>query len=290
MAKKQSLDASIRTAFQGVLQKGVLSHAYLFSGGAATLELAIYLTQSRFCLDLVDGLPCDSCRNCRMVREKSYPDMHVIAPSGNLIKTQDIRDLVGQVSTAGLEGRVQVFIVQEAEKMHPNGANALLKVMEEPTGQYYIFLLSRDSELVLSTIRSRCQQFQLPQQSDYWQLDLQTAGYSLTQAKLLSPLLSRTDLYEFCVDNQKKVSDWLRVCQKIITKVLAKDEDVLLEVSRLAQVTDKQEQAFLFDILLGQLSQEGKVAVLAIERLTQAKQMWQVNVNFQASLDYFVLQ
>ena len=45
---------------------------------------------------------------------------HLIKPVNQVIKTERIRELVGQFSQAGIESQQQVFIIEQAEKMHPN--------------------------------------------------------------------------------------------------------------------------------------------------------------------------
>ena len=83
----------------------------------------------------------------------------MIKPVNQVIKTERIRELVGQFSQAGIESQQQVFIIEQAEKMHPNAANSLLKVIEEPQSEVYIFFLTSDEEKILPTIRSRTQIF-----------------------------------------------------------------------------------------------------------------------------------
>ncbi len=76
-------------------------------------------------------------------------------------------DLVRNFSQSGFEGSRQVFIVQDADKMHVNAANSLLKVMEEPQSEIYLFLLTSDENLILPTIKSRAQQVHFPKKQAY---------------------------------------------------------------------------------------------------------------------------
>ena len=89
----------------------------------------------------------------------------MIKPVNQVIKTERIRELVGQFSQAGIESQQQVFIIEQAGKMHPNAANSLLKVIEEPQSEVYIFLTS-DEEKILPTIRSRTQIFHFKKQEE----------------------------------------------------------------------------------------------------------------------------
>lgn len=88
--------------------------------------------------------------------------MTIVAPQGNFIKTDTIRELVKNFSQSGFESSQQVFIIRDAEKMHVNAANSLLKVIEEPQSTIHIFLLTNQEEAVLPTIKSRTQIISFP--------------------------------------------------------------------------------------------------------------------------------
>ena len=87
-------------------------------------------------------MPCEKCRNCKLIEQEEFSDVTLIKPVNQVIKTERIRELVGQFSQAGIESQQQVFIIEQAEKMHPNAANSLLKVIEEPQSDVYIFFLT----------------------------------------------------------------------------------------------------------------------------------------------------
>ena len=118
--------------FVRILEQNQLNHAYLFSGFFGSLEMAQFLAKSLFCMDKVGILPCEKCRNCKLIEQEEFPDVTLIKPVNQVIKTERIRELVAQFSQAGIESQQQVFIIEQAEKMHPNAANSLLKVIEEP--------------------------------------------------------------------------------------------------------------------------------------------------------------
>ena len=60
-----------------------------------------------------------------------------------------------------------MFIIRDADKMHVNLANSLLKFIEEPQSQIYIFLLTADDSRMLPTIKSRAQLFYFPKNRAY---------------------------------------------------------------------------------------------------------------------------
>ncbi|MFX3725033.1 DNA polymerase III subunit delta', partial [Streptococcus suis] len=78
------------------------------------------------------------CRSCRLIEANEFSDINVIAPQGNVIKTDTISELVKNFSQSGFEYNKQVFIISDAEKMHDNSANSLLKVIEETQSAIHI--------------------------------------------------------------------------------------------------------------------------------------------------------
>ena len=149
--------------FVRILEQDQLNHAYLFSGFFGSLEMAQFLAKSLFCTDKVGVLPCEKCRNCKLIEQGEFPDVTLIKPVNQVIKTERIREFGGvSFSQAGdWNASNRFFIIEQAEKMHPNAANSLLKVIEEPQSEVYIFFLTSDEEKILPTIRSRTQIFPL---------------------------------------------------------------------------------------------------------------------------------
>ena len=140
--------------FVHILEQKQLNHAYLFSGFFGSMEMALFLSKSLFCTEKKGVLPCESCRNCKLINQEEFPDVTIIRPMNQIIKTERIRELVGQFSQSGIENQRQVFIIEQAEKMHVNAANSLLKVIEEPQSEIYIFFLTNDQEQITNHSKS----------------------------------------------------------------------------------------------------------------------------------------
>ncbi|MBU6446825.1 MAG: AAA family ATPase [Verrucomicrobia bacterium] len=85
-------------------------------------------------------------------------DLHVYAPEGKsgLYAIDTIREMIAQEHEASFEGKGKVFILEEAHRMQPASANALLKTLEEPTPETTFILLTSTLNEMLPTIVSRC--------------------------------------------------------------------------------------------------------------------------------------
>ena len=278
--------------FVHILEQKQLNHAYLFSGYFGSMEMASFLSKSLFCTEKQGVLPCESCRNCKLIDQEEFPDVTIIRPMNQIIKTERIRELVGQFSQSGIENQRQVFIIEQAEKMHANAANSLLKVIEEPQSEIYIFFLTNDQEQMLPTIRSRTQIFQFKKQVESLRNQLEQAGLVKNKARLLAEF-SQSQAETEKLTNQTSFWTLLEESERIYSWLDAGKKESYLQVSKLASLADdkeKQDQVFrILEVLAGQEIQKNAARTI-LQNLLEARKMWKANVSFQNSLEYLVLQ
>lgn len=143
---------------QYALRTNTVSHAYLFSGppGTGRMKAALAFAQALFCEQGGDD-GCGHCLECRKLEHGNQPDLHIVAPEGNSIKIEQIRDLQREMSYRNTGSRRKVYIMQHTEKMTLQAANSLLKFLEEPQSAVVAILLTDNGQAVLPTIRSRTQ-------------------------------------------------------------------------------------------------------------------------------------
>lgn len=146
------------------------AHAYLLHGpaGIGKRALAERLMASLLCKQPEGLEACGHCKSCSLLAAGSHPDNYILEPeeADKAIKVDQVRDLVSfVVQTAQLGGR-KVVLVEPVESMNINAANALLKSLEEPSGNTILLLVSHQSSRLLPTIRSRCVQQACPLPSE----------------------------------------------------------------------------------------------------------------------------
>lgn len=115
------------------------------------------------------GECCDTCRSCRAIDSGTHPDVRAVAPVGpsrtlriaqfwprDGIKEHPAdRAMLRDLQYAPILAKKRVFIVEDAEALHEDTANSLLKVLEEPP-RYALFVLTAPTTTaVLPTIASR---------------------------------------------------------------------------------------------------------------------------------------
>ncbi len=151
--------------------RGRLPHAYLFHGPShvGKLTVAITLAQSFFCSEVQHHdmrSICGICRTCRAIAEYRDPNVIVLDTGHTLVSKketrkeipiEDIRELKRILSFASQGNTMRLAIINEADKMSEEAANAFLKLLEEPGANTLIILIAPSPELLPSTIVSRTQ-------------------------------------------------------------------------------------------------------------------------------------
>lgn len=277
--------------FSQIIRENRLSHAYLFSGDFGSLDMAIWLAQSRFCLTPENDLPCGHCRPCRLIAQGDFSDVKLVEPQGQIIKTDTIRQLTREFSQSSFEGQAQVFIIRDADKMHVNAANSLLKFIEEPQSQIYIFLLTADDSRMLPTIKSRAQLFYFPKNRVYLEELLQKEGLLLTQAKVLADF-AKDDAQALDLVKDNKILDLINTVERFTQSLLSNQDLLYLDVAKLAvQCSEKSEQEMVWAFLTYQLGKDiqNPQARRWLDLVYEARKMWLANVSFQNAMEYMVL-
>ncbi len=135
------------------------AHAWLLLGpsGSGKLVAATAMAAALNCR-VEPRVGCGSCSSCARVLRHRHPDVHHVVPEGPLIPVDVIREqVVPEAARSPFEGLVKVFVVQEAERMNPPAQNALLKTLEEPPPASTFVLITVRPDVLLPTVRSRCQ-------------------------------------------------------------------------------------------------------------------------------------
>lgn len=151
---------------QNRLDRGMASHAYLLAGSGQeeAKKVALAYAQTLFCLEPTSDPrdACGHCQACHQVETLTHPDLHWLASQGRTLKIDDIRRLRANLSRTSHGGKGQVAVLDQAHQLTREGANALLKVLEEPPGPVTFFFLSDRSEGLPATILSRLQTLYFP--------------------------------------------------------------------------------------------------------------------------------
>jgi DNA polymerase-3 subunit delta' len=158
---------------------GRMPHAWLLGGSPGIGKATLAYRMARFVLAHPDyaapavqaarslALPPDH-RVARLVAAQGHPDLLVLerrpGDSGALrsvIAVEDVRRLVPFLGSTAGEAGWRVVVVDSADELNAAGANALLKLLEEPPRRCLFLIVSHAPGRLLATIRSRCRRLQL---------------------------------------------------------------------------------------------------------------------------------
>ncbi|MEC8833300.1 MAG: hypothetical protein VYC07_01255 [Pseudomonadota bacterium] len=127
-------------------QTGRLPHALMIDGpgGWGEVELA-----AEIAMMLIErsGDP----------RTIAHPDFRWIEAENSVVKVDQIRNLIEFIQQTAHLGSLKVVVLEDAQKMNLNAANALLKILEEPPIGSHLILVTEAKDLMLPTVISRCQ-------------------------------------------------------------------------------------------------------------------------------------
>ena len=161
-----------REWFQTAIASGRLATSFLFVGpeGIGKRTFARLLTKSLLCRNTEDKLLsfCGACEDCAQVDASTHPDLiEIFKPADKafipielLIGERDKRmreGLCHDISLKPYAGQRKVAILDDADYLNVEGANSLLKTLEEPPPDSLLILIGSNLQRQLPTIRSRCQ-------------------------------------------------------------------------------------------------------------------------------------
>ena len=148
------------------LRTGTLPHALLLKGsaGIGKVLFAQALMSRVLCDRPTGGAACGVCKSCELLKAGTHPDVLLVQPesAGKPIKIDQIRRINEFARKTAQQGGRRVIVLNPAEAMNVNAANALLKSLEEPGADTLFLLVSARAGDMLATIRSRCQTVMFP--------------------------------------------------------------------------------------------------------------------------------
>lgn len=238
--------SSLIENFKNRCSNGNLSHAQLISGedGIGKSILAEILGKLILNGDL----------------NREYVDIINYKPSKASFGVDDVREIIDEVNKKPFEGDKKVIIIHQGNKLTIQAQNALLKTIEEPPTEVYIIILCESLELILDTIKSRCEIYKLtPLTKEELYKYIEIKGYDYSEEEKASAIafsegipgridryFSDTELQEL---RDKIVDLLLHLINSEIEAILEKEEQLVSYKQNKEEVINLL-SSFIRDILV----------------------------------------
>jgi len=194
----------ISAFFKKVISRGSLSHAYCFVGpqSVGKKHLAKYLGAELLGVSFAKL----STQPDFVIVEQEYSDSQ--EKTNKDITVKQIRELRSFLSQSAYLGKYKIAIIDNAEKMNAEAANALLKILEEPSKNTILFLITANETMLPSTVVSRSQVFYFAPVS----------GHSLEDwLQKIDTKLDKDELIKLSLGSPGKIINWLEDSEKFLT-------------------------------------------------------------------------
>ena len=159
----------IRDLLARAVGRATLPPSLLFTGpeGVGKRLTAVALAQALNCdrpvttttaHGTIEQDACGACAACSRIERGIHADVITITPGDSgTIKLDQVRDAIDRTAYRPFEGRRRVVIVDDAQALNLESQNALLKTLEEPPPASVFVLVTDRPDVLLPTVRSRCQ-------------------------------------------------------------------------------------------------------------------------------------
>lgn len=191
------------------------------------------------------------------------------------ISTKESRGIIEKLSLKAFEGKHKIMLIWLPELMHPSGANAILKILEEPSEGTVFILVTTQPDRLLATIRSRTQMLRVPSFTDTELVSLLKSENGIDDAKAAQIANLADGSLRHAIELKNEVEEdshemfrgWMRKC---FNNDFASLVDLSEKFSGLNKFTQKSMLVYGINILreslVANLAEGGLLRVIGEER------------------------
>lgn len=269
------------------IKNNKLSHAYLIdtSNNTNALDIVIDIVKYILCPSNCFSDCCnEECNICLNIDNNVFHDFRIIKPDGLWIKKEQLIELQKEFSKKSTFGSKKIYIICEADKLNLSASNTMLKFLEEPDDDITAFLLTNNINLIIDTIKSRCQLIKLNSNSSN---DLGVSSIH----DIIDFIKCLEFDYEMAIVNEKQIFldlfknrlDFISAFDKMITIY----ELVLKYKLGNISLSNKEELAVIEDICS---KNEIDKIINKLEIIIKSRDNIKSNVNLGLMLDNFIIE
>ena len=220
----------------------------------------------------IDNCSESSCHLCNLIDNGNLPSLITVDPDGTQIKKGQIQGVIERFQTIPIFSKFNIYIINQCDKLNSSSANSLLKFLEEPEDNILGFYITNNKMNVISTIRSRCQEYSVYYElnnSDYNYLD-KIILYINSVYQNDNPILyNKTDAVKYFDER----ADWLQFFTEMLLVFYSfvKNEDNTYNISMFEELSKNK-------------------IIKIIELIETSLKYIQSNGNIELILDKFVIE
>ena len=149
--------------FKNLCNSTLNCNSFLFESQDSVLlnNFAYSFAKFLMCESSSDNNPCNNCSQCKKVELLSHSDVIIYPKSNKNILVDDVKNLIEDAVLTPVESDKKIYIFKNFSSANTQSQNKLLKILEEPPKNVYIFLCVTNINKVLPTILSRCKKIRL---------------------------------------------------------------------------------------------------------------------------------
>ncbi len=156
-------NTTLIASLKSMVATGKLSHGYFVLGnfGVGKKTLVHAFAKAILCAEKTG---CGLCKSCLTFAHNNHPDVIYVAKNTTKVSigVDEIREeIINTLYKKPYASEKKIYIIEEGDKVTPQGQNALLKSLEEPPEYAMFFIIGKERDSFLQTIRSRMVELQV---------------------------------------------------------------------------------------------------------------------------------
>jgi len=228
---------------------------------------------------------CKKCNLCNLITKNNLPSLKIIEPDGTSIKKNQIEELKESFATVPVYSKYNVYIIKNAEKMNASSANSMLKFLEEPTEGIIGFFITNNKDVMMDTIKSRCQAIVVKYEENQLNDSINITEEEYTKyIKVIKEYLRKINSHEIInhknellalYSERKEISNLFQIIFQIYYQNFLKSikQEYLPEIVDIYKIEEKSSKL-----------------IIKLNIITNIIQNLSYNVNIEQALDKFVIE
>ena len=265
------------TIINNAIKNDKISHAYM-------LEIDDNLDQQLFERDLCKALILQKSDNkeiANLIDSNCYSNIRRINADGLWIKKEQILEIQNDFRKESVDGRLKIYIIEDASKLNKASANTLLKFLEEPEENIVAILMTKNRYSVINTIVSRCLNISL-RKNEKKEIDVNDISYRIVELIEKYGKESLPYLYQTLLNKDYEKNEYFTIFENV--------QKIYSDLFHLNNNLEEKYNYFSNDLFyeMNYIKDNG-IIIKKIEEINKNIEYLKFNVNIKTILDKIII-